>query len=79
MENHWIIHNGKLVKSVQFKNFKEALSFINKLGELAEQFNHHPKIINIYNQVSLELWTHDQNAITELDYKLAEEIDKLTL
>ncbi|PDH46651.1 MAG: pterin-4-alpha-carbinolamine dehydratase [Flavobacteriales bacterium MED-G15] len=79
MENHWIIQNGKLVKSVQFKNFKEALSFINKLGELAEQFNHHPKIINIYNQVSLELWTHDQNAITELDYKLAEEIDKLTL
>lgn len=79
MENHWIIQNGKLVKSVQFKNFKEALSFINKLGELAKQFNHHPKIINIYNQVSLELWTHDQNAITELDYKLAEEIDKLTL
>jgi len=79
MENHWIIQNGKLVKSVQFKNFKEALSFINKLGELAEQFNHHPKIINIYNQVSLELWTHDQNTITELDYKLAEEIDKLTL
>ena len=70
---------GDELNDVQFKNFKEALSFINKLGELAEQFNHHPKIINIYNQVSLELWTHDQNAITELDYKLAEEIDKLTL
>ena len=75
MENKWIQKKGKLVKTFQFKDFKEALSFINKVGEKAESLNHHPKIVNTYNTVKIELWTHDQNAITELDFKLADEID----
>ena len=45
------------------------------MGEKAESLNHHPKIVNTYNTVKIELWTHDQNAITELDFKLADEID----
>ena len=75
MENKWVQNQGKLVKTFQFKDFKEALSFINKVGEKAESMNHHPKIINIYNSVTIELWTHDQNAVTELDFQLADEID----
>jgi 4a-hydroxytetrahydrobiopterin dehydratase len=39
--------------------------------------NHHPKIINLYNAITLELWTHDENAITDLDFQLADEIDRL--
>tara|TARA_B100001248_G_C27354614_1_gene443131 strand:- start:531 stop:770 length:240 start_codon:yes stop_codon:yes gene_type:complete len=75
MENKWVQNQGKLVKTFQFKDFKEALSFINKVGEKAESMNHHPKIVNIYNSVTIELWTHDQNAVTELDFQLADEID----
>ena len=75
MENKWIQKKDKLVKTFQFKDFKEALSFINKVGEKAESMNHHPKIVNIYNSVTIELWTHDQNAVTELDFQLADEID----
>lgn len=75
MENKWIQKKDKLVKTFQFKDFKEALSFINKVGKKAESLNHHPKIVNTYNTVKIELWTHDQNAITELDFKLADEID----
>ena len=75
MENKWIQKKDKLVKTFQFKDFKEALSFINKVGEKAESLNHHPKIVNIYNSVTIELWTHDQNAVTELDFQLADEID----
>ena len=75
MENKWIQNQGKLVKTFQFKDFKEALSFINKVGEKAESMNHHPKIVNIYNSVTIELWTHDQNAVTELDFQLADKID----
>ena len=77
MEKKWPTDDGKLVKTFQFENFREALKFINGVGAIAERLNHHPKIINVYNTVSFELWTHDQNSITELDHKLAEEIDKL--
>ena len=75
MEKNWVQNKGKLVKTFQFKDFKEALSFINRVGEKAESLNHHPKIINIYNTVTIELWTHDQNSVTELDFQLADDID----
>ena len=75
MQNKWIQKSGKLVKTFQFIDFKEALIFINRVGQKAELLNHHPKIINVYNSVTIELWTHDQNAITNLDFKLADEID----
>jgi 4a-hydroxytetrahydrobiopterin dehydratase len=47
------------------------------VGKISEKLNHHPKIINEYNKVNLELWTHDKNEITDLDHKLAAEIDDL--
>ena len=64
MVKDWKKENGKLIKSFKFKDFKEALEFINK-------------IINIYNSVEIQLWTHDQNSITDLDYNLASKIDQL--
>ena len=78
MQNKWEQDSGKLVKNFRFQNFKEALKFINKVGEIAESMNHHPKIINIYNTVCLELWTHDQNTISDLDFQLADKIDHQT-
>ena len=77
MFNDWKKESGKLIKSFKFNDFKEALEFINDVGQIAESLNHHPKIINVYNSVEIQLWTHDQNAITDLDYNLAEEIDQL--
>ena len=77
MTNKWSSDSGKLIKTFDFSNFKEALKFINQVGEVSERLNHHPKITNVYNKVSFELWTHDQNSITELDHELATEIDKL--
>jgi 4a-hydroxytetrahydrobiopterin dehydratase len=76
MSNSWTQQRGKLIKRFQFKDFKKALAFINAVGEIAESLNHHPKIINVYNTVVLELWTHDQNAISALDHQLAEAIDR---
>tara|TARA_B100000886_G_C20047920_1_gene336487 strand:+ start:146 stop:385 length:240 start_codon:yes stop_codon:yes gene_type:complete len=77
MTNKWSSDSGKLIKTFNFSNFKEALKFINQVGEVSERLNHHPKITNVYNKVSFELWTHDKNSITELDHELATEIDKL--
>ena len=77
MFNDWKKESGKLIKSFKFNDFKEALEFINDVGQIAESLNHHPKFINVYNSVEIQLWTHDQNSITDLDYNLAREIDKL--
>tara|TARA_B100001250_G_scaffold35371_1_gene28475 strand:- start:7037 stop:7273 length:237 start_codon:yes stop_codon:yes gene_type:complete len=77
MFNDWKKESGKLIKSFKFNDFKEALEFINGVGQIAESLNHHPKIINVYNSVEIQLWTHDQNSITDLDYNLAREIDQL--
>ena len=79
MENNWKEINGKLTKEFKFKDFKEALVFINKVGDHAESTNHHPKIINVYSSVIIELWTHDKDAITDLDYALSGLIDTISL
>ena len=76
MQNNWEQIPSKLVKTFEFKDFEEALKFVNSVGQIAESMNHHPKIVNLYNTVTIELWTHDQNAITDMDFKLADEIDR---
>ena len=75
----WKISENRLRKSFKFKDFNQALSFINQVGEIAEKLNHHPKITNVYNLVDLELWTHTKNNVTKLDHELAEEIDKIKM
>ena len=63
---------------LQFSDFVEAFGFITQVAFVAEKLHHHPKIINVYNSVELILNTHDAgDTITELDYTLAKEIEKL--
>jgi 4a-hydroxytetrahydrobiopterin dehydratase len=73
--NDWKTKNNKLTKEFIFKDFKEALEFINKIADEAESLNHHPTIINTYSSVIIELWTHSENKVTELDHLLKEKID----
>ncbi len=74
----WEELNNKLRKEFKFKDFIEAAAFITKVSIVSEKNNHHPEIYNIYNRVIIDLCTHDQeNKITQKDYKLAEEIDKI--
>lgn len=75
--DNWNESGGYLQKSFEFKDFKEALDFINKVGMISESMNHHPEIINNYNKVHLKLKTHDKNQITELDHKMAKKVDDL--
>ena len=73
----WLEVDGKLFKSFEFENFKQALDFINQIATLAEVMNHHPEIRNVYNKVDIILFTHDKSKITEKDYTLEEKIDKI--
>lgn len=75
LPHNWRIEEGKLIRHFTFGNFAEALAFINKVGVVAEKQNHHPDIMNSYNQVWLACWTHDSNEITIQDYGLAEAIN----
>ena len=75
--NDWTFKNNSIQKDFLFKNFQEALSFIVRIGILAEKQNHHPEITNVYNKVSLRLTTHDSDGVTEKDVTLAATIDKI--
>jgi len=74
----WEIVSGELVKVFQFKDFASALHFVNRVGELAEQAGHHPDIDIRYKRVRLALITHDANGLTQRDFDLAANTQKLT-
>lgn len=63
----WEFTEKGLEKTFSFSDFQSALLFINKVGEFSEIQEHHPKITNLYNQVTLCLWTHDAETVTEKD------------
>ena len=74
----WKTENNKLVKKYEFKNFVQAVDFINKIVPLVEKADHHPDIfIHSYKKVRIELFTHSKGKITEKDYDLVKEIDNL--
>ena len=70
---------GKMIrKEFQFKNFKEALEFVNKVGEIAEKEGHHPNInLYSYKKVKITLTTHAINGLSENDFILAAKIDEM--
>lgn len=67
----------RLTKEYKFKNFVQAMSFVNDVAKLAEAKDHHPDILVKYNLVTLVFYTHTENAVTEKDVRLAAEIDDL--
>ena len=78
--NNWeMIDNGKAIeKEFIFKDFKEAINFVNKIAEIAEQEGHHPDIsLHNYKKVKITLSTHKINGLSENDFILASKIDGL--
>jgi 4a-hydroxytetrahydrobiopterin dehydratase len=74
----WKEENDKLKKSFKFNDFNEAFGFITRVALILEKMNHHPYWTNEYNQVTIELSTHDAgNKITAKDRQLAIAIDEL--
>ena len=79
MKNDWIEANNALQKTFHFSDFKTALTFVNRVGQIAESVQHHPDIcIKDYKKVSISTTTHDKgNTITARDRALADAIDKV--
>ncbi len=69
-------NSTKLSKEYEFEDFKSALEFVNKVGEIAEKLAHHPEIYLTYGKVVVESCSHDQgNKITQKDVELMEAVD----
>lgn len=71
----WDIDAGSLAKQWKFKNFAQALAFVNKVGELAELQNHHPDISFGWGFAMVKLTTHSAEGLTRNDFILAAKID----
>jgi 4a-hydroxytetrahydrobiopterin dehydratase len=72
----WNLEGGKLVRKWTFKDFVQAMAFVNRVATVAEAAGHHPDIDIRYNQVVLGLISHDAGGITRRDAAMADRIDK---
>lgn len=74
----WEVEGSHHLRKVyEFKNFREALSFVNRVGELSEEQGHHPDICFGWGRAEITIWTHKIDGLTESDFILAAKIDRL--
>ena len=72
-----VVDEHHLSKVYKFRDFKESLAFVNRVGELAEQQAHHPDICFGWGRAEITIWTHKIDGLTESDFILAAKIDAL--
>jgi len=78
VNNGWqLVRHHHLEKEYRFSNFREALDFTNRVGELAERQNHHPDIYLAWGKVKVTIWTHKVDGLTESDFFFAAKTDLL--
>ena len=73
----YVVDKKRIKREFKFKDFAEAIQFVNKVAEIAEQEGHHPDIHIFYNKVRIELWTHAISGLSENDFILAAKIEKM--
>jgi len=75
---NWTIINGHHIqRKFKFPDFKQALDFVNRVGEIAESEGHHPDILLAWGKAEVTLWTHKIDGLTESDFIMAAKIDRL--
>jgi len=72
-----VLEEHHISKTFRFPDFRKALDFTNRVGELAEEQGHHPDIYLAWGKVGITTWTHKINGLTESDFILAAKIDRL--
>ncbi|HRQ74206.1 MAG TPA: 4a-hydroxytetrahydrobiopterin dehydratase [Phycisphaerales bacterium] len=74
----WSEVSGAIQRTYDFKDFVQAMRFVNKVAEHAEKVQHHPDILVRYNKVTISVSTHDAGGITAKDFALAKAVDAMT-
>lgn len=72
-----VVDEHHLEKEYRFRNFREALDFTVRVGELAEEQGHHPDIYLAWGRVRLTVWTHKIDGLTESDFVFAAKADRV--
>ncbi|MGH7753094.1 MAG: 4a-hydroxytetrahydrobiopterin dehydratase [Gemmatimonadales bacterium] len=72
-----VVNEHHLEKEFTFKDFREALAFTNRVGDLAEQQGHHPDIYLAWGKTRITIWTHKIDGLTESDFVMAAKIDRV--
>ncbi len=74
---NWELRGKKIERNFEFTDFKESMQFVNKVADIAEEQGHHPDFHIHYNKVTLELWTHSMNGLSENDFVMAAKINDI--
>jgi 4a-hydroxytetrahydrobiopterin dehydratase len=72
-----VVEEHHLERRYEFPDFRQALDFVNRVGEVAEQQGHHPDLFLAWGEVKVKLFTHKIDGLTESDFVLAAKIDRL--
>ena len=72
-----VVNEHHLERQFAFPDFKTALAFVNRVGDLAEDQGHHPDIVLAWGKAGVTIWTHKIDGLTESDFILAAKIDRL--
>jgi 4a-hydroxytetrahydrobiopterin dehydratase len=74
----WELKDDQIVKDWTFKDFAQAIEFVNRVAEVAERRNHHPDIVvHGWNKVRLSVTNHSAGGLTDADFELARDVDAL--
>jgi 4a-hydroxytetrahydrobiopterin dehydratase len=74
---NWFLVGDTIRKDYKFKNFKESMSFVNKVADIAEEEGHHPDLSISYDKVNVSLTTHAAKGLTENDFVMAAKINAI--
>jgi 4a-hydroxytetrahydrobiopterin dehydratase len=74
---NWTLQGDQIERLLTFENFVDAMIFVNRVAEIAEEEGHHPDIRIVYNRVTLALSSHDAGGLTQKDFQMAHRIDSL--
>jgi 4a-hydroxytetrahydrobiopterin dehydratase len=73
----WELEKKHIERTFEFDDFTQAIDFVNSIAEIAEEEDHHPDMDIRYNKVRVELSTHAEGGLTDLDFEIAEKVENL--
>ena len=77
LDEGWCLNpDGHLERTYTFSNFVDAMAFANRVGDIAEEQNHHPDLYVAWGKCTVEIWTHKVQGLTESDFYLAAKADR---
>ncbi len=77
LPNWKVVNEHHITRTFTFPDFKQALEFVNRVGDVAEEQGHHPDILLTWGKAEITLWTHKIDGLTESDFIIAAKVDQL--